>query len=87
MLGKWVTIHIHSNVWEWCQDWLGSYSRDEAIDPTGPSAATFRVYRGGSWGYEAALCRSAYRFWHVPHAPGKPSYFLGFRVARSPSGK
>ncbi len=44
---------------------------------------SFRVYRGGSWYYEAARCRSAYRF------GGDPSYRnfdFGFRVALSPSG-
>ncbi len=77
-------LPVHGNVWEWCQDWLRSYSSDEAIDPTGPSAAAFRVYRGGSWVNRAGDCRSAYRNWITPDDRG---IILGFRVARSPSGK
>ncbi len=38
------------NVWEWCQDRVGSY----------------RVHRGGAWNDSAELCRSAYRFRLVP---------------------
>jgi formylglycine-generating enzyme len=37
------------NVWEWCNDWYGSYGSGSATDPTGPSTGTVRVIRGGSW--------------------------------------
>ena len=48
------------NVWEWCQDWYGSYSRDSQTNPKGASSGSSRVYRGGSWYYGAkspAECR------------------------------
>ena len=39
------------NVWEWCQDWYGSYSSGSQTNPTGPSSGSDRVRRGGSWNY------------------------------------
>ncbi|MBR1475793.1 MAG: SUMF1/EgtB/PvdO family nonheme iron enzyme [Muribaculaceae bacterium] len=39
---------MSGNVREWCQDWYGSYSSDEQINPAGPSFGEYRVTRGGS---------------------------------------
>jgi formylglycine-generating enzyme required for sulfatase activity len=80
----WGLFDIHGNVWEWCQDWWGPYSRDEAIDPTGPSDVAFPVYRGGCWDLRAESCRSAYR---CRYEPDYRNSHRGFRVARSLSGK
>jgi formylglycine-generating enzyme required for sulfatase activity len=69
------------NVWEWGSDGYGPYSRDAQTNPTGPTTATYRVIRGGSWNYGTFYARSSYRGYGLP---GGATDNVGFRVARNP---
>jgi formylglycine-generating enzyme required for sulfatase activity len=69
------------NVWEWVNDWYGSYSANAQTDPTGPTSGTHRVIRGGEWNNVANNVRSSER---ASADPGGAGSGIGFRVARTP---
>jgi len=75
----WGLWDMHGNVWEWCADWYGPYDKEIGDNPTGPSAGTGRVYRGGGWTDTAEYCRSARRYCFAGH--GGRGNNLGFRIA------
>ena len=75
---------MSGNVCEWCSDWYGEdyYQKSTQQNPRGPAEGSYRVYRGGGWGYDPQYCRSA------PRGRFAPTFrigLVGFRLARTPS--
>ena len=58
---------VHGNVWEWVEDCFDS-------------DCSFRVYRGGSWGNDPRVLRSAIRYGGTPT---DRLYVVGIRVAKT----
>lgn len=71
---------MSGNVWEWCSDRYGDYSSSAQTNPKGPNGGSYRVYRGGGWGYDAGLLRVSNR---DRGTPGRRVSSLGFRLART----
>ena len=56
------------NLWEWCQDWYGTYSSNPQTNPTGPADGTNRIVRGGHWGAPEKNSGVAYRKYPSPNS-------------------
>jgi len=71
---------MSGNVFEWVNDWYGAYASGAQTNPLGPVSGTYRVLRGGWYGYSTNYVRSSYRDYYTPDSLGG----IGFRVARNP---
>jgi len=77
-----VGIHdLGGNVWEWCNDRMGSGPSQPVSDPAGSTWGLDRCIRGGSWLASEGIMalQNAHRGDYPPetHLPG-----MGFRVVR-----
>jgi formylglycine-generating enzyme required for sulfatase activity len=71
---------ILGNVWEWCNDYYGTYSNIEITDPVGNTTGKKRVNRGGGYKSSAGYNRLANRAFDDPSL--RQSH-IGFRLART----
>jgi formylglycine-generating enzyme required for sulfatase activity len=70
--------NMSGNVYEWCNDWYGSYSSVSQTNPRGASSGSYRVLRGGSWGSDSRGTRVSAR---GSNNPGNRYFISGFRLA------
>lgn len=71
---------MSGNVDEWVQDWMGDYTEEAQVNPTGPRTGTKKVFRGGAWQIIQRWCRCATR---AEDYDWVPVTFIGLRLAES----
>jgi formylglycine-generating enzyme required for sulfatase activity len=78
---SWVGVHdLAGNAMEWVQDWLdvNYYKQKVRDDPHGATTGTVKIEKGGWWGSNQFVGRSAYR--HFEDPPTYGDRHIGFRI-------
>lgn len=75
------------NAMEWVGDWLDPtyFAHSVVADPAGPPSGTIKVEKGGWWGSNAFVARSAYRHYEDP--PEYGDKHIGFRIVSGGSAR
>ena len=73
---------MSGNVAEWCWDWYAEdyYAQSPGRNPKRAGSGSYRLLRGGDWGYNAYHCRVAYRCLGIPYLCYSN---YGFRLCRA----
>ena len=71
-------FQMGGNVFEWVNDWSAAYGAGAATNPTGPTAGTEKIYRGGSFQSAVGDLEAADRFDATQTSRASS---LGFRCA------
>ncbi|WP_437502151.1 formylglycine-generating enzyme family protein [Sorangium sp. So ce1099] len=80
--GRWGQADLAGGLWEWVLDRYADYTADPPCDDCANlTAASNRVFRGGSFSSGASYLLSAFR---SDHDPSDRSGYVGVRCARNP---
>lgn len=77
---------VAGNVWDWCADWFSPHTYRDPVgtDPTGPTAGSARVMRGGSYLCHASYCNRYRVAARSCNTPDSSSGNCGFRTVGRP---
>ncbi len=78
---SWVGAYdLAGNAMEWVQDWLSKdYPKRKVRDnPPGPETGSHKIEKGGWWGSNSFVARSAYK--HYEDTPDYQDHHIGFRI-------
>lgn len=77
---SWVGAYdMGGNVMEWSNDWIRTGYEDGSVtDPTGPETGFNKAEKGGWWGSNPVVARSAYQ--HFEDGPAYKDHHIGFRI-------
>ena len=79
----WGLYDMHGNLYEWCQDYYGTYPGGSVTNYTAPPDINGRVLRGGSWDTSIpSFLRSAFRI--ADDEDNNTVLDYGFRVVLAP---
>lgn len=80
---SWIgALDLSGNVWEWVNDWWGTYPSEQQTRPGGPDNGAHRVLRGGAWDRNIGRIRAAIRGRDDPKAVSSSAGFRCGMVER-----